>query len=241
MITLENTQTPAGILGGANPVELVCDRCGNPFSLQFPRLAQWVKTCPDCIEIQVREEFRQDAAKAGQRGAIDVSGWHRLCPDEFRELDFARLPNPTKTEQAMGWKFGPHGLVLHGETGRGKTRTLYLLLRREFEAGRTIAVCDHTSGLRYAEAYSEGPEHARLWFEHRCKVDILALDDVFKVKLTDSFEQALFQIVSHRTERKKPVLITTNDVGATLAARMSPDRGPAFVRRLRDYCKAISF
>lgn len=239
MQTPDKTTTPANIL---RPVEITCDRCPKVFTLEWGNLARYVKTCPDCMSAQIKAEFRDDAAKAGQhRASIDVSGWHRHCPEDFRELDVSRLPNPAMHAEVMKWKFGPHGLALFGPTGRGKSRALYTLLKREFHAGRTLAVLDHTSGLRYADVYSEGPDAARHWFEHRCNVDLLAFDDAFKAKMTDSFEQAIFSIFSIRTERQRPCLFTLNDTGATLAARMSPDRGPAFVRRLRDYCKAVNF
>ena len=243
MTAIEQTKTPLEILTASASLDRVCVDCGQPFAIepQFVRIAKFVKACPECVEATIAAEFKSDAAKASQRTAIDVSGWHRLCPEDFLELDMARHPRPDRHAQVMEWQFGFNGIVLHSKTGHGKSRSLYALLRREFYAGRTIAICDHTSGIQYADAYADGPDAARLWFEHRCKVDILALDDVFKVKLTDSFEQVLFQIISFRTERRRPLLITTNDVGAELEKRMTPDRGPALVRRIRDYCKSIPF
>ncbi len=71
--------------------------------------------------------------------------------------------------------------------------------------------------------------------------DLLLLDDVFKGKLSDGLEQAIYSIISLRTENEKPTILTLNDVGETLLARMSPDRGPALVRRLREFCEMISF
>ena len=67
------------------------------------------------------------------------------------------------------------------------------------------------------------------------------MDDIFKVKLTDSFENAIFTIIDQRINNLRPIIATTNDVGSTLAGRMSQDRGEPIVRRLREACKAIVF
>ncbi len=229
--------TPADILN-ESPVVIQCRTCGVNVICPIPAFAKWGILCDSCAEND-REKVLRDALERSK--LQDVSGWNRICPEEFRDTEPHRLPSPTKLQRVMDWKYGAKGLVLHGTTGAGKTRCLYWLLRREFTAGRTLSVLDHSSAYRYAEAYEQGPSAARHWIEHRCTVDILAMDDIFKAKLTDSFEQAIFTIISQRTERGLPVLLTTNDVGATLEGRMSKDRGPALVRRLREFCEAVSF
>lgn len=226
------------------PVTLTCSQCRNSFVLHFPSLAHLVKVCPDCIEAEIRAANKADSIKAwSQTPMNDTSGWERLCPKTFRDTVPHRLPLPTRLQKVLAWKFGPKGLVLHGPTGLGKSRCLFELLKREFKECRTIAILNHSSALAFAALYDgdNSTESVRKWIEHKCSVDILALDDVFKSKLTESFEQALFTIFAQRTERNLPVLLTTNDVGKTLEARMSPDRGPALTRRIRDYCESISF
>ncbi len=231
------TTTPSVILEAA-PIIIQCRTCGVNVICPIPAFAKWGILCDPCAE-KDREKVLRDAIENSK--IVDVSGWNRVCPSAPSDTQPHRLPSPTKLQRVLGWKYGPKGLVLHGATGQGKTRCLYELLRREFREGRTICVLDHASAYRYGEAYEQGPGAARHWIEHRCKVDILALDDLFKAKLTDSFEQAIFTIISQRTERQLPVLLTTNDVGTTLEGRMSKDRGPALVRRLREFCEAIAF
>jgi DNA replication protein DnaC len=132
-------------------------------------------------------------------------------------------------------------LILHGDTGAGKSRCLYVLLKREFSAGHSVRVLSHDCGIEYAARYNEGPDVVRRWQDSHCTADILALDDVFKARLTDSLEQALFTMVSQRTERGLPVIVTCQDVGDTLLERMSADRGPALIRRLREFCDVVGF
>jgi len=58
-------------------------------------------------------------------------------------------------------------------------------------------------------------------------------------------EAALFTIIAQRTEQRRPIIATLNDTGASLANRMSGDRGDALVRRLydrlSDFAEAIAF
>jgi len=236
-----STLTPAAILRREH-VEIICTECGDRFILEFPTLAKYVTVCPTCSETKVKEAYKADARKAWSR-TIDAGGWERHCPVAFRNTTRDKLPLPSKLDAVLGWRYGPQGLVLCGPTGFGKTRCLYELLKREFKAGHTIAIMDHGSALNFAALYSgdSSPDVARRWIEHRCTVDILAMDDLFKAKQTDSYEQAIFTIVAQRTERERPILITTNDVGDSLLKRMSADRGPALVKRFRDFCTCVSF
>lgn len=228
--------TPAEILTDAAQV-LCKGSCGKLVAVPFPSLAKFGAFCDECFD-RDNERIKNEAIA---NSIIDASGWERICPLGFQDTEPHRLPSPTKLQKVLTWRYGAKGLVLHGVTGLGKSRCLYELLKREFKAGRSVCVMDHSSGYQYAEAYDAGPDRVRRWIEHRTKVDILALDDLFKTKLTESFEQAVFTIAATRTERGLPILLTTQDVGKTLLERMSPDRGPALIRRIREFCDAVSF
>lgn len=231
------TVTPAQFLT-EQPDEVACN-CGTLVLTPFPSIARrhgiLCATCADENNSKVLKEAQTRCQ------IIDASGWEKICPVEFQNTEAHKLPSPTKLQKVMEWKYGAKGLMLHGVTGQGKSRCLYALLKREFKSGRTIRVLTHDAGYRYAERFNDSPAEVLKWIEDKTHVDILALDDIFKVKLTESFEQALFTIISQRTERGKPVLLTCQDNGATLTARMSADRGAALVRRFREYCQAIGF
>lgn len=232
---------PAEILIPETPAQVTCKACGNP--VDCPRNLERVALkfgvyCDPCFNADNQRIFKEAEANAK---LFDVSGWERLCPPEFQHTEPHRLPSPSKLQKVLEWKFGPKGLVLHGPTGAGKSRCLYQLLKREFKESRRIRILGPDSGYQYAERFSQSPADVLRWIEDKQDVDILALDDVFKVKLTESFEQSLFVIVNFRTERNRPVLVTCQDVGQSLIERMSPDRGAAFVRRLREFCTPVSF
>lgn len=230
--------TPDEILSQANPAIACRGGCGKMIVPPFRSLAKFGVFCDECFD-RDNERIKNEAIARSRVG--DLAGWERICPIDFQDTVAHRLPSPTKLQRVLEWHHGAKGLILHGVTGLGKSRCLYELLKREFRAGRSIIVMDHSTAFKYAEAYENGPGEVNRWMERRMACDILALDDLFKAKLTDSFEQVVFTIVASRTERGLPILMTTQDVGKTLIDRMSADRGPALIRRLREFCDSIAF
>ncbi len=216
-----------------------CKGCGTVFICQASEyIAKFVKFCSECSDRQASI----DQARAIQASLATQQGQGAaFVPATFRDTVPHKLPRPERLQRVLRWQFGAKGLVMHGPTGSGKSRCLWELLKRERNLGRRVRVLDHGSSYDYAGMYAKDTAAASQWVQVHSTIDLLALDDVFKAKLTDSFEQALFTIVSTRTERGLPMVVTCNDVGDSIAARMSPDRGPAFVRRLREFCDAISF
>lgn len=97
------------------------------------------------------------------------------------------------------------------------------------------------AGFDYAASYDVSPGETQAWVNGYSRCGLLFLDDIFKAKLTDSFESAIFSVVEHRLSHKLPILATLNDTGETLGARMSADRGDAFIARLREMCQVIQF
>lgn len=219
----------------------ICRLCGSGFIVpEFVStyVANLANICPECCEADARERARLDVEKSN---AVRFQRWQRICPPDFQATDRNRIPCQRQLAAVMRWDYGPMGLLLFGHSGRGKSRCAWLLLRREFDAGRSIAAMDSASGFDYASRFADGTDAASRWLERRCSVDVLLLDDIFKAKLTDSFEAAIFAVIATRTERRLPLIVTTNDTGNTLLGRMSQDRGGAMMRRLREFCLPIAF
>ncbi len=167
--------------------------------------------------------------------------WRLICPAAFLDTEIDKLPKLEGTTKALAWKYGKEGIILNGPTRRGKTRTAWLVLQQVFLSGKSISVLDSVAGFTYAKQFSAGIEQAADWVEKHCVCGLLLLDDVFKAKLTESFESAVFAIVDYRIAHNLPIIATLNDTGETLKARMSSDRGDALVARLKEMCQPIAF
>ena len=220
---------------------ITCKQCGRGFErIVPPELANlpMIRLCQECFATNAAaRRFETEQRKAELRLIV----WLQLCPPAFQDTTLARLPVQAKTEEVLKWEYQSRGLILVGKTRRGKTRTAWLLLRKLVAEGRSVRVMDSMSGIEYAGIFSEGGKMALEWVRSRNNVAVLFLDDVFKVKLTDSFEAALFAIIDHRMSHKLPIIATVNDTGKTLATRMTDDRGLALISRLREMCVAIQF
>lgn len=230
--------TPTATLLESKVCNIRCRECGKDFVLQFPALATLVQVCPECSEWHALEDQRR-AVLASKN--LRTERWKQICPTEFMQTVPQRLPHPHLLQRLLAWQYGPIGLLLHGPTGGGKSRCAWLLLKREFESGRTVAALDSSAGLTYAAKYADSASEVERWASRLSSVELLLLDDAWKAKFTDSFEGALFSVINRRTEARLPLVLTCNDTGASLRARMSQDRGDALVRRLREFCQDFPF
>jgi DNA replication protein DnaC len=215
-----------------------CEACCGEFEVCDDAYARYKNLCPACVKAAAKN--RQEREAQERKLAREVE-WAGFCPPDFQSLDRERLPRPEKLDEVMSWIYGPKGLILHGESGRGKTRCAWSLMAREHAQGRSIEVMDSLAGLEYAGKFSTSTSEAEKWVKRMISPHLLLMDDIFKNKLTDSFEGIVFAIIDHRIQHQRPTIITSNDTGATLAGRMTQDRANPLLRRLREHCQAIWF
>ncbi len=242
------TTCPADILTNTrpDPTTVACNLCGSPVAIRDDVVLGVAKrygvTCDICADAAARETTARALAANRERRQQD---WAKLCPPDFLATEPHRLPSPSKLQRVLAWQYGPRGLVLHGLTGKGKSRCAWELLKREFLAGRSVRVIKHDLQFRYSALFDQGAGAVARWANGIVAADLLLVDDVFKVKLTDSVEAALFSVVASRAEARRPIIATLNDTGDTLAARLSQDRGESLVRHLvgreGEYAEAIAF
>ena len=216
-----------------------CRDCGKPFERETPEiLAALCVRCASCWkkhDARVLEEQREEAESNLN------ARWLEICPKEYQNTRLDKLPNLEAFNDAVAWKYGTEGLMLIGPTRRGKSRAAWEVVRRQFMAGRSIKILNCLTSIRYARKFADGGMAVEEWIDERTRCQVLLMDDIFKVKLTDSFEHALFSIVTMRTEMRNPIILTSNDTADSLAERLSEDRGEPMVARFREYCKTIIF
>lgn len=211
-----------------------CVDCQQLFTLPKWGLAGYEIRCPDCLVLKKEAESKEVA------NAQNAS-WLAICPKSFQDTDIARLPCQEEVRRALDWQLGPIGLLLHGPTGTGKSRTAWLVLKNQHLKRVGFKILNSSSALQYAAKFGDSATVVEKWIQGFIDVDVLFMDDLFKNKFTDSFEGVIFSIIDRRTENGRPIILTANDTGATLKGRMTEDRGEPLVRRLREFCLALTF
>jgi hypothetical protein len=196
--------------------------------------------------------------------------FHDECPSAGAYIARARRGKPLRPAQhglvmrwpkfdcmdqlhAEFWEFGTWttmpGLLLHGESGTGKTTSAYMAIEasldhwhpmgrgvpavmawRAADLGRTISELSRGSG-----------EDLRDLLDRLGRTGLLFIDDLDKARFTPRVESELFDLLECRETDAMPVLVTTNLKGRELEKMFSKHIGPAIVNRLRRMCIPIDF
>lgn len=194
------------------PNQTKCRNCGAPSEKHF---------CPDCYD------------------RIMADSWRQVCPPLFLYTETARLPQE-QLKMVMCWAFGPHGLVLSGPPGKGKTRCAIELMKRLHWEGLPLAL---TSGFQFAADCGRGLFDGS-WYDQLdalMHVSVLFIDDLDKCKMTETVETQLFGLIDYRTTHLRPIITTLNSSKGELESRFSDVRGGPIIRRLSEFSTTVKF
>lgn len=226
-------------------ITVPCRECGTDVPYKSSTLAFFgndkrivvCDTCCDKAEAKDKEENRIKVPLLPLEG---------LIPQYYLETDFNKLPKQAQ----MIWRYGHEsnkpiqdwtpkanrGIYILGASRTGKTRTLCTLLKRL-----------HSEGINF-KLFEAGQFHAALndakrssfytrWRDEVISYPVLAIDDLFAEKLTETVQAGLFEIVEQRMGRKLPILITTQVKRSDAIKQFTdPRRGEAFLNRLKESC-----
>lgn len=237
-------------------VTSTCRDCGNQFETHGYHLygqTRLVPTvCNPCSELREAKQREQElqAREAAERlrNQQREMDWSKLCPLEFRlksendgKTDPARMDaSQPEWRNMLAWKFGGRGLIVRGVSGRCKTRAVWRLLRKLWDDKKGIAALTAAQFDRQCRD-AAGSFTLTAWFNRLATVDVLFIDDLGKGAWTQSTEAQFFDLLDERTREGRPMIVTCNDDGESLAARLSDDRAEPLVRRLREYCDCVVF
>jgi DNA replication protein DnaC len=221
-----------------------CRECNQPIEYAAPVEClgrQFIPTvCGGCHA--KREESNLAAARL-----LRVKAFERTCPPIYQDTDPSHpgMPPAAKLQRIFDWQYGPKGLLLHGDTRKGKTRCMWLLLKRLIiEEGREVeAITCGQFAKDCAQYYRRDYECP--WMERLVEADVLFIDDLGKSKMTQRVAADLFEIFEQRCAWKRPTFFTTNFVGNTLKEKLAAqtdsqqhDHEP-FIARIREFCEPI--
>jgi len=148
--------------------------------------------------------------------------------------------------------FRPKGLLLVGDSGTGKTTSLWILVKqrcddglfndwivafwRAVQLGRAITAAASNRG---DEDDLQTPMEALSRKLRRCH--LLWIDDLDKARFTPRVQSEIFDVIEARDATLSPNLVTTNCTGKEVAALFTKNLGDPIVNRLARACYCINY
>ena len=230
---------------------VLCSVCGieitAPIIDEIFGLNTW--SCDRCIDEYDKRIEAQKAKSIVPRKVL----WANKCPAQYQDtdLDHPDFPGNNFLNKINTWSYSNKGLLLAGQTGKGKTRSMFKLLER-------LYIKDHFEmEIKYPEEFeweivdaSKGDDEDRAskLLTRLTNVPILAIDDFLAAKTTERVRGFLFGLFDRRIREHRPIFITTQLTQGEVVDKLSDRNDPvsrktakAFLRRLKENCKIIKF
>lgn len=183
---------------------------------------------------------RAEADETARKCAEHEKRWTDLCPVIYRDTNVDELPDQPATMKVLAWTYQERGMLLHGPTRAGKSRSAWLLMRQLHDAGRSIMAFDGIGWFIKVGAAFREIEKADLWLDSLTRVDVLFLDDIFRGRMTDAQDLALWGVMERRTSNRRPVIITTNATSEVILTNTGEQMEP-IIERMREFCDDVVF
>jgi DNA replication protein DnaC len=200
-----------------------------------------LKICRNCFETKEHWDYPYKYTEIFQSKRLKFIDTHPDYPVAFLKTDI-NFNNLISKANSWIQQENKCGVILHGETGTGKSRAAWLIYNRlwlKYAPNSTMFLqMRKFEGL--IEKGFDDRNHSDI-LDILINAPVLVFDDLGKEKLTSRLESDLFAVIDERSSNLRTTIITTNYTGDRLVDRFNnKETGVAFVRRLRDYFSAIS-
>jgi IstB-like ATP binding protein len=216
-----------------------CRRCGQPLSWEpailFGRkLALGPTICAACAEVTQQP--------------TEPSRWEWICPDAYQRTDVSRLEDDLRRQgydvswlqRVLAWQYGSEGLLVAGSTGVGKSRVMWMLLRRLLDQENRAVVWLNAVRFRTGLQAAARDGATEYFVRRLVRAHVLYWDDFGQTNLTAAASEMLLHLIEERTTAGRPILATTQYSGERLGAQFErPEMGQAIRRRLNEFCRVV--
>lgn len=207
-----------------------CDKHG-PYEATASFGGRW-SPCPGCRAEEARQEVLKKAGidralRRAQEAERVLGEPYGLVPFMFQEAtletfafevqsesqDIARLSAEQFVGQVARRPMGVPNLILHGNTGVGKSHLGYAILRGTADAGRTAyrtSVSDLIDRIKASYKPDNTRDDPSELLKALSNVDVLILDEVGATSSNAHELSKLHQIIDNRWERGLPMVILSN-------------------------------
>jgi len=224
-------------------VVYACTKCGkpilivlpgedSPYRKMFESLARSTAVHNECAD-RIRAERRSANILAVTKE--NLARWHTICPNEFQKpLNVKEKGyNDARLKKILSWQFGPIGLRVIGPSGKCKTRFMFQLLEREFNAGRKVGAWAHGDLRAQISALASGDSAAVVAFlTELVRLDILLIDDLGKGRCTPAAEEHIYTLIAGRARENRPTHYTANVTIEEFSLQLSSEYREPTTRRI---------
>ena len=204
----------------------------------------------DLVDLEAKRVAATNAMLRDLRREDARKRWDLACPDRLKTSDWAHprlAPYLPQINRVLGYQIGTRGLLASGPTGRGKTRSMWQLMRRlGIDDGLDVrywTASDWFTTLQNQITY--GRDDARGWVEAVASRHVVFIDDLGQEAIQTNREDWasgwFFRFLDIRVGLGLPLFITTNLTAREIAGRNAGVRANPLVRRLLDLCDPVTF
>lgn len=231
------------LIPGVFEVNQTCEDCGKEYiALTFGGKLWTTGRCIPCSNVycknQEDEESRGMLAKRKQ-------SFEKICPPKYQDFKRDLLPNKFAYDEVLSWDFGKKGLLLQGESEKGKTRCAWRLMYRIFMVDYINFQAITELQFSHEVAKFGKSDALTAWIKDLCNVKVLFIDDLGKSVMTDRVVSELFYLLEERMSHNRPI-ICTMQLGreafiSKLSSRAGQDMADAIINRLMSNCDIVRF
>lgn len=218
----------------------------------------------------IAAELSEHDVRRAKRGEKRLEAFQSSLPSIYRYFEPAKSPNLALVDHLRKWwwatldwststdTYSPDedsrcigcdsGLLLFGPARCGKTFTACELARRVITSqncgdARFIQMVEWSAecSRRAKDCELEGWAHDIVSSVWDGDPGVLVLDDLDKVRATDTVQSALFNLIETAVSNDVKLIVTTNCTAEQLAKRFKPEFGQPIAGRLRDFCVPVNF
>lgn len=204
------------------------------------RWAAGITACDTCRKAALDEETMRRAK----------AHWESICPGMYRETDRNHVDFPrAQYNQLRDW-VGSEPLFFYGDTGSGKTRLAFLMLKRAMLRANAHVGVMWPRELKDAAKAIDQSARVVAW----SMFDVLLIDDPFRDGANERVVSLLVDLVDELMKHKKRFIVTSqlngDDCREHIEKYLESGRKPtetdikrleALWRRFREACRVVPF
>lgn len=231
------------LIPGIFEVPQTCEDCGKTYCALTYKTALWTTgRCIPCSEVWCANHADEET-----RGMTEKrkANFQAMCPEKYQEFKRDLLPNKEAYDEVISWNYGKLGLLLTGDSERGKTRCAWRLMNRLYMLDWIPFIAITELQFSHEVAKFGKSDALTQWIKDLCNVKVLFIDDLGKCVMTERVVSELFYLLEERMSHDRPI-VATMQIGSEafiekISTRGGKEMADAIINRLKSNCDIVRF